>query len=146
MADVLLSLEGCAENRYFWVQIYNWLQHYTKYWASSLRAVKGDFHSGYQMHSQVSSVPPCPRQSAKSHDGFLSVTLLVIYEKLTEEDLVDSTFKSQMIPSSLTTAHPNYQYFWADYWNLAGYSYTLEFPFLIFLSINRRDKSSCLVN
>lgn len=48
---------------------------------------------------------------AKSHNGFLCVTLLVSYEKLTEEDLADSTFKSQIKPSSLTSAHPNYQYF-----------------------------------
>lgn len=41
-----------------------------------------------------------------------SVTLLVTYKKLIEEDLVDSTFKRQMIPSSLNPAHPNYQYFY----------------------------------
>lgn len=57
---------------------------------------------------------PVPGTCAKSHDDFVSVTLLVTYNKLTEEDIVDSTVKNQMILSSLTSAHPNYQYFLTD--------------------------------
>lgn len=39
--------------------------------------------------------------------GAFSVTLLAMYERLMEEDLVDGTFERQMIPSSLSSVLPS---------------------------------------
>lgn len=108
MADLLLGLEGGAENWDFWVQVYIWLQHYTKHWASSLRAVKEDLRRGPNAFSGELS-PFLSQGLVQSPMMVFSVTLLVTYKELTET--ADNSFTRQMIPSSFNSAHPNYQYF-----------------------------------
>lgn len=145
MGNMQLSLEG--EQR-VGISGYRYIWHYTKHWESSLCTVKGDLQSVHQVHSQVSSVPLFPLDLHKVRWCFFPVTFLATYERLTEEDLVDYTFKRQMIPSSLSSLPPSLSIFWANYWSPAGHNYTWKFCLsdLFFLSIRRKDRSSCLVN
>ena len=102
MADMLLSLEGGAENRCFWVQVYLITALH-----KALRIIFRNCERGPSkcipnaFSGELRSILPIGLVHRTS------VTLVVTYERRMEEDLVDGTFKRQMIPSALSSVHPS---------------------------------------